>query len=198
MAEKTAKELLQEFADKTGRQAQSSVKDQSVFAMHTQTMHARIIWFADTPGSNRFFAAFSNPKYFGIRAIYSGVFIPVDVPKKALVHIRKKTIFDKLKLPNLRKTEKFNNRKLDKKLLLNGEQIDRAIKIIHDQKIQHEILNFMIKNPRYRVIINDFDMSYIPEFSTKSYLGLVRIDWECDEENIENLFSEIKQFEKHL
>ena len=141
---------------------------------------------------------YSNPKYFGIRAIFSGVFIPVDVPKKAHAHIRTKTIFDTINIPNLRKTAKFNNKKLDKKLLISGEQIERANKILHDQKTQHEILGFMKKNALYRVIINDFDMSYIPAFQTSSYLGLVRTDWEVDGAKIEQLFEDIKQFEKHF
>lgn len=198
MEDKSAIEILQEFAKQTGREPQSHVKDMSFFMNHTHTVHARTIWFADKPGSNRFFAASSNHTHIGIRASYSGVFIPLNIPQKAIAHIRKKTIFDRLQLPNLRKTEKFNNKKLDKKLLISGEQIERANKILHDQKIQHEILGFMKKNPRYRVIINDIDLSYIPLFKSKSYLGLVREFWEIDGENIENLFNDTKQFEKHL
>ncbi|HKK59172.1 MAG TPA: hypothetical protein VJ937_06820 [Salinivirga sp.] len=198
MAEKTAIEILKDFAKRTGREPQSHVKDMSFFMNHTHTVHARTIWFADKPGSNRFFAASSNHKHLGIKASYSGVFIPLDIPQKAIANIRRKTLFDRLQLPNLRKTEKFNNKKLDKKLLISGEQIERASKILHDQKIQHEILGFMKKNPPYRVIINDIDLSYIPLFKSKSYLGLVRAFWEIDGENIEKLFEDIKQFEKHL
>jgi len=198
MAEKTAIEILTEFAHRTNREVQTNEEDMSFFTNHTHTRHARTIWFPDKPGEKRYFGAFSNPRLVGIRSFYSGVFIPIDVPQKAIANIREKTIFDKLKLPNLRKTGKFNNKKLDKKLLISGEQIERASKILHDQKIQHEILGFMKKNPPYRVIINDIDLSYIPLFKSKSYLGLVRAFWEIDGENIEKLFEDIKQFEKHL
>lgn len=198
MAEKTAIEILKEFAHRTNREAQTNVKDLSFFVNHTHIRHARTIWFPDKPGEKRYFAAFSNPGLVGIRSIYSGVFIPIDVSQKAIANIRKKTIFDKLKLPNLRKTGKFNNKKLDRKLMISGDQIEKTIKIIGDTKIQHEIYDFMKKNPVYRVVINDFDMSYIPELKSTSYLGLVRAYWELYPEKIEYLFNEIKQFEKHL
>lgn len=198
MAEKTAIEILKEFAHRTNREAQTNVKDLSFFVNHTHTRHARTIWFPDKPGEKRYFAAFSNPGLVGIRSFYSGVFIPVDVSQKAIAHIRKKTIFDKLKLPSLRKTGKFNNKKLDRKLLISGDQIEKTIKIIGDPKIQHEIYNFMHKNPVYRVVINDFDMSYIPEFKDRAHLGLVRMYWELKDEKIEELFEQVKQFEQYL
>src|SRR6056297_2393949 len=147
MAEKTATEILTEYAKKTGREATSSEEDRSFLAVHTHTRHARTIWFRDKPSANRFFAASKNPDSFGIQGFYSGVFIPVDVSKEAKVHIRKKSIFDKINFPNLRKTAKFNNKKLDRKLMISGQQIDKATKIIGDPKIQHEIYDFMKKNP---------------------------------------------------
>ncbi|WP_462281656.1 hypothetical protein [Salinivirga cyanobacteriivorans] len=198
MAEKTAIEILTEFAHRTNREVQTNEEDMSFFTNHTHTRHARTIWFPDKPGEKRYFGAFSNPRLVGIRSFYSGVFIPIDVPQKAIANIRKKTIFDKLKLPNLRKTGKFNNKKLDRRLMISGDQIDKTIKIIGDPKIQLKIYDFMKKNPVYRVVINDFDMSYIPELKSTSYLGLVRAYWELDPEKIEYLFNEINQFEKQL
>lgn len=198
MEDKSAIEILQEFAQKTGRKATWNEKDQSVLIGHTHTRHARLIWFRDKPTENRIFAAFSNPNFFGIRSFYSGVFIPVNVSKEAKINIRKKTIFDKINIPNLRKTAKFNNKKMDRKLMISGEQIDKATKIIGDPKIQQEIYDFMKKNPLYRIIINDLNMNYIPQFKTNPYLGLVREHWEIEGEKIENLFNDTKQFEKHL
>ncbi|ALO15210.1 hypothetical protein L21SP5_01564 [Salinivirga cyanobacteriivorans] len=148
MAEKTAIEILSEFAHRTNREVQTNEEDMSFFTNHTHTRHARTIWFPDKPGEKRYFGAFSNPRLVGIRSFYSGVFIPIDVPQKAIANIRKKTIFDKLKLPNLRKTGKFNNKKLDRRLMISGEQIDKTVKIIGDQKIQLKIYDFM-KKTRY-------------------------------------------------
>ncbi|MDA3867955.1 MAG: hypothetical protein PF489_14585 [Salinivirgaceae bacterium] len=196
--DKPAIEILKDYASQTGRKARFQESDKSTFLVHSHIMHGRIIYFPDRQSDKRYFAAYSNPRFFGIRAMYSGVFIPVDLPESVNVQIRKKTIFDRLRFLNMRKTYRFDERQLDRKLLLTGEHADRALSVLHDPKIQHEIYEFMMNNPRYWLLINDIDISYIPEFKTGSYLGFLRANWELDGDEIEHLFRSIKRIEKLL
>ena len=198
MDDKPAIEILKDYARQTGRKARSQESDQSSLLVHSHIRHGRIVYFPDNQTDKRYFAAYSNPRYFGIRSIYSGVVIPIDLPKSVNVQIRKKTIFDRLQFINMRKTYRFNDRQLDRKLLLTGENVDRAVSFLHDPKTQHEIYDFMMNNPRYWVFINDIDMSYIPELNTGSYVGFIRANWELDGDEIEHLFASIKRIEKLL
>lgn len=191
--EKTALNLLIDYAKQTEREATYGVKDLSTFSTHHIFMHARTIWFRDKQNSERIFAAYSNPKVFGFQSVFSGVFIPTKAPKETVLMIRRKIFTDCLNAP-FRPKIRFNDKKLDRKLIVSGTVTNDDVDLLHNAKIHQALFDFTILNPSYRIVLNDLNMKWLPQFQNKSYLGLVRMGWETTQK-IEDLFEHIKHFE---
>lgn len=192
--EKEGLQLLIEYAQQTKREAQFTEKDMSMATPHRQFMHARTLWFPDKPKENRIFAAYSNPKIFGFQSVYSGVFIPIKASKDTQLMVRQKIIFDRITSMFGSKI-RFNNKKLDRKMIITGTVSYDRLDILHNAKMQNALYSFINKTPRYRIVINDLFLDFVPQLKNQSYLGLVRMGWDTDEK-IEELFEAIKPFEQ--
>jgi hypothetical protein len=93
--EKSANEILTEFAAKTNREIVVSQQDYPKTTIRPRNFYKKQIIIKDKDEQQICFVWFQDSKAFDKDAMFSGLFFPVQLPEIYEVEIRKKDILDK-------------------------------------------------------------------------------------------------------
>ncbi len=187
--EKSAIEILEEFAKKTNREIEVSKKDYPPIGIPPRYLHRNYVIISSRSNPSVYFVSFNDDKAFGDDAMYSGLFFPISASASSVVNIRKRNTLDKLN-PFLNQRDYSGlSENFSSQVIITANDTSTANKYFDKTKIQDLIIEALNLDPRIRVGINNIDVDIIPSLKNKSLLGIyISPQWLLDDSIIEKLF----------
>ncbi|MEA3317566.1 MAG: hypothetical protein U9R54_06375 [Bacteroidota bacterium] len=135
--EKSAIELLKDFAKKTGRQINISEKRHPSIGIKGRVFHKNYAIISDKKNHNGYFVNYFDAKQFDDNAKYSGFFFSIDAPSTSKIQIRKKNILNKLN-PFFKKN-RFTSRyqDFDSQAIITENDLNLTSNIFRNRKFQN-------------------------------------------------------------
>jgi len=193
--DKSAIEIIREFARKTGREAIFTEKPYPSTAMQRIVYHRRTIYLEGINNKAICFASFADSREFGKYALFSGIFMPVELPLSTTISIRNKDILDKLNPFNKKKMPSSGIPSYDAKTVISGNDPLSVKKIFQERRFQRLVDQSLPLAPGIVIAVNEANIGFIPEFKGKSHLGIfITREWITDTSMIEGLFNIAGQF----
>jgi len=190
--EKSSIDILKEFAKRTGRNVEFSTKNHDYTIMHPVRYHQRSLYIPNNPDQTSFFICYGDsgaPSNIGESVLYSGVFIPVDLPGDSIIKIRKKDILDKLNIFKKKKYLKSGFENFDAQTTIRGNDSLSAQKIAKSRKVQENILEAFNLDESLSIGLNTVNASFVPRLKDRSLFGIYTLNgWILEEKKIEKLF----------
>ncbi len=189
--EKTAQEILQEFAHRTDRDFDyKEVPYPSSAMMSKITYHKRTLVIPENSNHTSYFVCFADSKEMGPKALFSGVFMPFDIPKSTSVVIRKKDVLDKLNPFGKKNFCKTGTPTFDKQYQISSNDPTVVKRIFQERPVQKLVRDAFKIEGVIMVGINEVDVDFVPGLKGKSQLGIyTQQEWITDGRKIENLFA---------
>jgi hypothetical protein len=204
--EKSANEILTEFAAKTNREIVVSQQDYPKTTIRPRNFYKKQIIIKDKDEQQICFVWFQDSKAFDKDAMFSGLFFPVQLPEIYEVEIRKKDILDKAN-PFAQKSS-FKSRiiRFSRQTFFEDNDPKITEKIFNNMEIQKMVLQALSINGMMRVGINTIKPKEIEAFENQAVFGIyTRDNWIFEENIIEVLFDlgrglkgEIEKLERFL
>jgi hypothetical protein len=186
---KTALDELREFAGNTKRKI---VTDQIEYPnnLAERITHTRkTVCIQDTADESCFLAGYHDPKAFGDKELWFGVFFTSSLPEKQSFVIRKKDILDKLNPFPGSTVFKTGTNSFDSRVCISGTDPDLMTRILGSSGLQQKILEIFPISPNLYFGLNNHDNGFIPAFQNTSVLGIyTNRKWITDAEILEELF----------
>ena len=200
--EKSSIDILKEFAKRTGRDIEFSVKDHDYAVLHPVRYHQRSLYITNNPGQTSYFICYGDsgaPANIGEKVLYSGVFIPVDLPRDSIIKIRRKDILDKLNIFKKKKYLRSGFENFDAQATIRGSDSLSAQKIAKSRKVQENILKAFILDESLTIGLNTVNANFVPHLKNQSFLGVYSLNgWILEDKKIEQLFSIMEEIRKYL
>ena len=188
--DKSATELLKDFARRTNRTIEYSIQDHKASVSFYPRQYNR--WRVYVPNNQQqtsYYYAYSDTKETTEWRLYSGVFIPVGLPRSMTAMVRKKDILDLWNPFTRRKYHKTGVQRFDRQTVITGNDAAQINRVFSRRHVQDLLLQAFDVDEGLRLVVNRGDLSYIPRMENQSHLGLVRTQmWILDETIIEKLF----------
>ena len=187
--DKSAIEILKDFALNTGRKIEFSEKHYPTRISHRGFSHVSHAIVSDKLNQNEYFVSYSDSRGFGDNANYSGFFFLMDAPAASTIKIRKKNVLDKLN--PFFKQNRFSSRysEFNTKVVIEENDIALTNRIFSNtltQELTREILNL---DDRIRVGVNNINVDIVPVLKGKSTFGIYLAgEWLLNETILEKLF----------
>jgi len=187
--DKSAIELLKEFARKTDRKIDCSKKYYPTSTINPCFLSQSYAIIPNQKTPTNFFISYCDLKGFGDNAFYSGIFFEIPAPHSTLIRIREKDILDKLN-PFLKQSSyKSRIRDFDKQVVITENDFNWTNKLFHNTHIQNAILEIFKLDKRIRIGVNAIELMHEPTLKGKSNFGIyITEEWLLDDTLIENLF----------
>lgn len=183
------------FAKKTGREINCSEIPYPTVAMHKVTYHRRTLYIPDNSNKSSFFICFADSREMGPKALFSGVFMPLDLRKSTTVFITKKDILDKMNPFGKKKYCTTGITGFDSMVQVKSNECDYVKRIFQDRKTQKMVTEAFKLEGVINISINDVDLNFVPAFKDKSNIGIYTgQEWIEDKKTIEHLFSIANQY----
>jgi hypothetical protein len=193
--EKSAIDLFNDYARKTGRELIYKEQPYPSTAMQRITYHRRTLYLNDRTADNICFACFADSREFGKYALFSGIFMPVDLPLTCHISIRNKDILDKLNPFNKKKLLKTGIPAYDAKTVITGNDPLAVKKIYQERRIQQLTDLALPLDPGIVIAINEAGIDFIPSFKDKPHLGIfTTTEWITDNSLIDKLYTIAERF----
>ena len=202
--ENSSSKILKEFADKTQRSFHyvKSPYEETYEHWVKRVWHQRKIYIPNSSKGSSFFVSYADAKSVNLNsenALYSGVFIPVNLPSIAKISIRKKDILDKINVFSKNQFLKSGFGHFDKRATIRGNDTLSAQKLLKSRKIQDAILESFLKEESLVAGVNKADTDFVTPLKNQSVLGIYSISgWIFDPELIEFLFERLEKIKKLL
>ncbi len=188
--EKSAIEILKDFAKKSDRQIDFSENNYPIGSgIHPRFFSFNHAIISDELDQNRYFVSYSDSKGFGDNAMYSGLFFSIESSQTSTVRIRKKDFLDKLN-PFIKKS-RFKSPYYDfsSKVIIEENDISLTNRIFKNKLIQELTLEILNLDGRIRVGVNNIQIGIVPDLKDKAIFGIyITGQWLLDETLLENLF----------
>jgi len=192
-------EILKEFAENTNRKGEFYETLYPANTIPRYNHYLRKVYIPNNEEKLSYYVAFQDSKSFGDHAVFSGIFIKLEIPKSVNIIVHKKDIIDKInpfKGNNVHKTG-FNN--FDSKILIKGNDQYIIKNIFFDTKIQELTIQSLGLKEGLMIALNEFNIEFIPEFKEKSSIGLVWTrQWILDTALIEKMFKTIENIQVEI
>lgn len=193
--EESAIDPIKDYARKTGRELIYKERPYPAVAMQRNIYHRRTLYLKGTLGNTPCFACFADSREFGKYALFSGIFIPVDLPLTSNISIRNKDILDKINPFNKNKQLKTAIPSMDRKTFITGNDPLAVKKIFQERRFQQLTDKALPLDPGIVIAINQADIGFIPAFENKSHLGIfITNEWITDTRLIEKLYNIAEQY----
>lgn len=177
---------LKEFARKSGREIEFKEKSYPPAPPNNVTYHRRMLYIQD---GNRFFVCFADSTGMGADALFSGVFIPYQLPRDFQMLARKKDIMDKLNPFGKKKTCKTGIPSIDSKIRIESGYPAEVKRMLQDRGMQNKIIDGLSLTDAMQAGVNHMNVDFVPELKGKSHFGIyTQMTWIEDTKIIENLF----------
>ena len=200
--EKSSSEILKAFANKSGRSIHyiKSPYEESYEHWVKRVWYQRKIYIPNNSSSSSFYVSYADAKSVNLNSenvLYSGVFIPLNLPLTAKISIRKKDILDKINIFNRNKFLKSGFGHFDAKTTIRGNDTLSAQKLLKSRKVQDTILAAFHKEESLVAGVNIADTDFVPSLKKQSVLGIYSVSgWIFDAELIEFLFERMEKIRK--
>jgi len=130
-------------------------------------------------------------------SVFSGAFVPVELPLSSSFNIQKKTILDGWSSFFGKKSFKTGNRNFDSKVVITGDDTDLMTKYISNTKFQHKVLEAFNIKPTIQISLNSINASFVPELKNKSQFCIYdKQEWILEKQQIKYLLNLIEDFNK--
>ncbi|MBE0640811.1 MAG: hypothetical protein IH599_02165, partial [Bacteroidales bacterium] len=193
MEEKTSIDLLREFARGTGRTLEYTSVPYPTVAVHPIAHHRITAYVADDARSNLIFSSFSDSREFGALALFSGVFLTVNIPRAASLIARKAHAIDRLAMFSAKDRLKTGVPTFDRKIVLKGNDQEQARQFFGNHRIQDWSLKSLELDERCRIGVNIPDLDFVPAFKGRSVAGLFILGgWLLEPERIERFYEQVR------
>lgn len=188
--DKSAIELLQEFASKSNRKISFSKKQYPTSTINPRFLSQSYVIIHNQASPTNFFISYCDLKGFGDNAFYSGLFFELPAPQSSRIKVREKDILDKLN-PFLKQSSyKSRIHDFDTQVVITENDYSWSNKIFHNTRIQNAILEIFKLDKRIRIGVNAIELKHEPSLKGKSNFGLyITEEWLLDDTLIEKLFS---------
>ncbi len=184
--EKTALEILEEFARKTNRPFEKSDQQFSVGGWNKLPKSERWISIKDVKKAS-FVSLDASSNRVDEYARISGIVIPVKLRRRDFsLKIAEKDLVDKLNL--FKKIRKTNDKEIDRNFLVDCSDMDLATSLMKNTSLQKRMLNAYKVFPGLKTEVNTFKLQSIPEFEEKVVFCVFRQQWIFDRKQVEELF----------
>jgi hypothetical protein len=196
---KTALDELREFAGNTKRKI---VTDQIEYPnnLAERITHTRkTVYIQDTVDESCFLAGFHDPKAFGDKELWFGVFFAFSLPENQSFLVREKDILDKLNPFSGSKVFKTGSGSFDSRVYISGTDPDLMTRILGSSALQQKILVIFPISTNLYFGLNNHEYGFIPAFQNTSVLGIYTTrKWITDPEILEELFIHARIIRKQL
>ncbi len=186
---KTALDELTEFAGTTRRKI---VTDQITYPgnLAERVTHSRkTVYIQDTVDESCFLAAYHDPKSFGDKELWFGVFFAFSVPENQSFLVREKDILDKLNPFPGNQVFKTGTNSFDSRVFITGTDHSLMTRLLCSSVIQQRIMEAFPVFPGLCFGLNNIHPDFVPSFQNASVIGLhTRRKWITDPEILEELF----------
>jgi hypothetical protein len=194
--EKSAIQELSEIARRSGRELKFSEQPHKTStAFHPVTYHRRKVYMPNKEKATCYFCWYADSTEFGDYRLFSGAFIPWDIPRASRLRIRKKDVLDRWN--PFRKTNLFKtgSHKFDGSVVFSGQDDLNVRSLILDGKFQQFVLDALEVDPAVKVGVNLVNLDFVPPLQERSHLGVFFTQlWEFNPERIEQLFALMERF----
>ena len=193
--DKSALEILKEFADKSNREIKHFRKDYPIDRIRPRFLYKSFAIIKDEPSSSVYFVNYSDSKAFGDSAFFSGLFFPITASESTNIYIRKKTILDKVNPFANKESYRTRFSDFNSKVIITENDINYTNKILNNNKAQTLIVEALNLDERIRIGVNNLKIDIIQDINenykleTGSYFEIYIIgQWLLDDSTIEELF----------
>ena len=194
--DKSATTILKEFAKRTDRNFEFTEKPYPSVAMHKVTYHRRMLFIPNNINENSYFVCFGDSKELGPKALFSGVFMHVDLPVSTIMTVRKKDVLDKLNPFSKKKYCKTGIPGFDSQVRITADDPAAVKRVFQDRKMQKLVKDAIKLDAGIIVGINDVNIDFVPILKEKSHLGVyIQQEWILDCKMIEKLFDLMESFQ---
>ena len=182
---------IKEFARKSGREVVYNEQAYPPVPPSNITYHKRTLYI---PNGNSYFICFANSKELGPQGVFSGVFIPIDLPNSFQVVFRKKDILDKLNLLQRKKFVKSGIPGIDSKISIQTNEQAIVKRMLQERNMQHRIKNGLDSADAMLAGVNHMEVDFVPGLKARSHFGIyTQMTWFEDASIIEKLFQIITE-----
>lgn len=185
--------FIKELAKATNRKVFVEEKMYPVSGIRKFRKYQRKIYMPSNGSNPSYFVWYSDPyAQIGIPTIFCGAFIPLPEKVRASFNIRKRNLPGVFNI--FSKSEKTGNSVFDSKVIIKGVLDHEAIKLLSKTRMQNLLLHDLDYKSYTNIIVNEFNIDFIPEFKNSSFLGIINPQsWDFDKETINEL---LRQSEK--
>lgn len=200
----SSSEILKEFARKSGRNIEylKNPYDEEQNHWVRRVCHHRKIYIPNSTGDISYFVSFAAARSLNLNSedvLFSGVFIPIQLPAAVNICIQKKDILDKLNIFNKNKFLKSGFEHFDARVAIKGNDPFTARKTLTSRKVREEILAAFELDESFIAGVNTVEADFVPALKNNSIFGIYSINgWILEEEKIENLFNALENIKPYL
>ena len=186
--QKTTIDEFKEFTKQSKRKIDFTELLYPSSALSGVALHKRTVVIPNNNEKTSFFIAFSDPKSLNENHLFCGVFIPINTDKSIKIQLHKKNIFDRIKLRN--RSQKTGSSRFDTNVVITSEDSSAVKNIFRNHHIQKSILSILKYDERLCISVNEVNIDFAQEFSTRSHIGIyLTQQWITDPVIIEKLFT---------
>ena len=158
----------------------------------------RVVIIRNPAFSDAYFISAQNANYNKYN-LYSGIFIPVAVPAKFKLILRNRNPLDQLSFIKNKTRFKIGSSRFDKRFNIVTNNDIEVHKLFSSAKVQDDLIEFMKKDFRLIIGINEINPNLNDELKGKSYLSVfIATEWILDKEIINEAFIMGKRLKEKL
>lgn len=189
MEEKSAFEILQEYANQKNLTIKISEQEHKKMRLHPGREHQRSCYIPDDSGQKTFFYCYTDSKFTGDYSHFCGIFFvyPGSHDLRAILH--KKDIIDRISLLFKKEDVKTGDQDFDSKVYIKSNGGQELQTLLSGKNVKDAIVNIFEVNEAYRVVINEINPDLIPELNGQPTMGILNPrTWIFEQEKIDKLF----------
>ncbi len=194
--DKSALEILKEFAEKSNREIKHFRKDYPVDRLRPRFLYKSYTIIKDEISNHVYFINYSDSMAVGNNAFFSGFFFPISATDSVNINIRKKNILDKVNPFSNKRTYMTRFSDFNSKVIITENELNYTNKILNNYKVHTLIIEALDLDERIRVGVNNLKIGAIQdinenyELKTGSYFEIYIIgQWLLKDSIIEELFN---------
>lgn len=191
---KTASELLREFAEQTKREVSLEEIPYPTSAIYGVKHYKKMLYIPNGKDRKSIVVAFHDHNCMDGKDLYFGVFIPLFLPNIQKLLIRERNILDRLN-PFLKKhTLTTGHRHFDSHTVITGNDEPLLRRLFSDSETQNEVIESLKLMEGMYVGINEVNLDFAPAFWGKSNLGIFTTQtWIVEADLIEALYAKAEK-----
>ncbi len=196
---KTTIDILNEFAENTGRTFEYTEKAYPGVRGYSIALHRRTVYIPNNFDETSYYVCFQDPKYLGELNLYCGVFFPISFPESVEFRLRIRTIFDKFNSSLKKKSLLVGLKRFDSKVVISGNNKEAVQRIFQNSNVHKLVFDTLKLKGAFKITLNKPKFNFVPGLKGKSYFGFyTKQGWRTETDEIESMFKLIEAFREVL